>query len=165
VLGEGALTGVLGAALVAAWFLAYDAAQGRPFHTPSLLGAILTGETETGPVSAALVAIYTLVHVAAFTVFGVVVAALFSIADEEPAVLFALFMLFCCFQVAFVALLMIVAEWALEPISWWAVLVGNVLATAGMLGVLLPRHPAAWQPWLGRRDPIEEPREQPLHYR
>ena len=38
-LREGVIAGLIGAALVAVWFLIYDAASGRPFRTPSLLGA------------------------------------------------------------------------------------------------------------------------------
>ena len=33
-LREGVIAGLIGAALVAVWFLIYDAASGRPFRTP-----------------------------------------------------------------------------------------------------------------------------------
>ena len=36
---EGIIAGLIGAALVAVWFLIYDAARGRPLRTPALLGA------------------------------------------------------------------------------------------------------------------------------
>ena len=39
IVAEGMGAGVLGAAAVATWFLLYDAAQGRPYFTPALLGA------------------------------------------------------------------------------------------------------------------------------
>ena len=38
---EGLVTGVLGAAAVALWYLVVDAAAGRPFHTPNALGGVL----------------------------------------------------------------------------------------------------------------------------
>ena len=38
-LREGVIAGLIGAAVVAVWFLIYDAASGRPFRTPALLGA------------------------------------------------------------------------------------------------------------------------------
>ena len=157
VLGEGVLVGLIGAALVAAWFLAYDLVHGAPLYTPSVLGSTLFGGSGSGPVavSGTLVVKYTIVHVLAFAVFGVAVAALFRLADREPAVLFAAFMLLCCFQVAFIAALKVTAEWALDPIPWWAILTGNGLATVGMLAVLFPRHRAAWRPWAGRRDPLD----------
>jgi hypothetical protein len=40
---EGALVGLLGAVVVAAWFLAYDLAHGAPLYTPSVLGSTLFG--------------------------------------------------------------------------------------------------------------------------
>ena len=46
---EGVIAGLIGAALVAVWFLIYDAARGRPFRTPALLGAA-TFEGVTNPV-------------------------------------------------------------------------------------------------------------------
>ena len=167
VLSEGVVVGVIGAAVVAAWFLAYDLATGIPLRTPSLLGEILFsgGRPMESAVYPSLVVMYTLVHLAIFGAFGVLLAGLFNLADREPAVLFGAFMLLCCFQVAFIAMLKIAAEWALEPIPLWAILVGNFLATLAMLGVLFPQHPAAWRPWFGRRDPLEAPREQPIQNR
>ena len=41
VLREGIVAGLIGAAVVAVWFFVYDLARGRPFHTPSLLGAFV----------------------------------------------------------------------------------------------------------------------------
>ena len=38
---EGIWAGLLGAAAVAIWFLAYDAVAGLPLRTPALLGAAL----------------------------------------------------------------------------------------------------------------------------
>ena len=40
-LREGIIAGLIGAAIVAAWFLIYDAARGQPLRTPALLGAAL----------------------------------------------------------------------------------------------------------------------------
>ena len=140
---EGVVAGIIGAAMVAVWFLAYDLMRDRPLWTPSLLGAALfDGWSQVAPVepSAGLVAKYTIVHGVAFIVFGCALAGLFAIADRDFRFLFAIFMLLCCFQVAFLALLVVLAEWLLDPIPWWAIMIGNVVATIGMLGVLLPRH-------------------------
>ena len=38
VLREGVVAGLIGAAVVAVWFFAYDTARGTPFLTPALLG-------------------------------------------------------------------------------------------------------------------------------
>ena len=154
-LQEGALVGSLGAVLVAAWFLAYDLAHGAPLYTPSALGTALFGGGGPVVVSLGLVVKYTVLHVVAFMLFGIVVTGLFRIADREPAVLFAAFMLLCCFQVAFIAIVKVIAEWVFDPVPWWAIVVANLLATVGMLAVLFPRHPAAWRPWGRRHDPLD----------
>ena len=158
VLLEGAAAGLIGAVMVAVWFLAYDLLRDTPFRTPSLLGAALfDGWSHAAPVETGtrLVVKYTIVHGLAFIVFGCGLAGLFAIADRDFRFLFAIFMLLCCFQVAFLALLVVLAEWLLDPIPWWAIMIGNVFATIGMLGVLLPRH----QPALRRfaRTGLEEP--------
>lgn len=157
VIGEGIVVGLIGAAVVALWFLAYDLAYGAPLRTPTLLGAVLFEGATSSPEGARtmLVLAYSGIHLLLFAGLGVALAGLFALADREPAVLFGAFMLLCCLQVAFVALLRIMAEWALEPIPMWTILTGNILATAGMLAVLLPRHRAAWHPWMGRRDPLD----------
>jgi hypothetical protein len=134
---EGAVAGIIGAAMVAVWFLAYDLMRDRPLWTPSLLGAALfDGWSQVAPVepSAGLVAKYTIVHGVAFVVFGCVLAGLFAIADRDFRFLFAIFMLLCCFQVAFVALLAVLAQWLLDPVPWWTIVIGNLFATIGMLG-------------------------------
>ena len=45
-LREGIIAGLIAAAIVAVWFLIYDAARGQPFRTPALLGAAVeVGDT------------------------------------------------------------------------------------------------------------------------
>ena len=164
-LAEGVLVGLSGALVVAVWFLVFDALQGEPFRTPSLLGAAIfdrVAHASSVSTSLSLVARYTLVHGAVFIAFGLALVGLFTIADREPRFLFAIFMLLCCFQVAFICLVFITAEWLLDPVPWPAILVGNLLATVAMLAVLLPRHRPAWRPyaraWSGdarERDPLD----------
>ena len=38
---EGAIAGIIGASVVALWFLMVDSIAGRPFFTPAVLGASL----------------------------------------------------------------------------------------------------------------------------
>ena len=136
---EGVLVGLTGAAAVALWFLIYDAATGAPFRTPALLGAALFQglrdpadlQITAGPVLA-----YTAVHVAVFVAFGLAVAGLFALADQERRVLFGLFMLFCCFEVFAVALGSVVRELLGHAVPAWPFLVANALATVTMFGVL-----------------------------
>jgi hypothetical protein len=145
---EGITAGALGATAVAAWFLLYDAAQGRPYFTPALLGAVLFhGLRDVSAVSISwpLVLGYSLFHWAAFVLFGIAAAALLAGADRQPTLLFVFVMLVCCFEVFALALVAILAEWLFEALAWWSIVVANGLALAVMLSFLGRRHRRAWQ--------------------
>ena len=76
-LRDGIIAGLIGAAIVAVWFLIYDAARGYPFRTPSLLGAAaLQGLRDPGSVtvSPGLVAQYTVLHGVVFAMVGILIA-------------------------------------------------------------------------------------------
>ena len=143
IIREGILVGLTGAAIVALWFFVYDLGLGAPFQTPALLGATLFhGLRDPGAlvITTGLVVQYTILHAAAFIVFGVATSGLFALADQDRRVLFLIFMLFCCFEVAALLLIMVLAEHLLEELAPWAILVGNLFAMVGMLGLLLHRH-------------------------
>jgi hypothetical protein len=142
-IGEGTAVGLAGAVAVAAWFLVYDLAAGTPFRTPALLGAtIFNGLRDPAAlvITPALVLEYTVLHGLAFLVFGIAAAGLFALVDYERRVLFAVFMLFCCFEVFAVGMVMALAERLLEEIPIWAIFGGNLLAAVVMLGILFRSH-------------------------
>ena len=141
---EGLLTGALGAAVVAVWFLVTDTLQGRPLSTPSILGqVILFGNTtpsvtppETGPVIA-----YTLLHVGAFVLFGILVTQMVHLAMSSSLARFALMMLAVVFEVFFLIMLYAVFHATSYLFPWWSVLAANTLSLVGM-GLYLKRsHP------------------------
>jgi len=140
---EGIVVGLAGAMAVAAWFLLYDLAAGMPFRTPALLGAtIFEGLRDPAAlvITPALVLKYTVAHGLAFLAFGIAAAGLFALIDYERRVLFAVFMLFCCFEVFVVGMIMTLAERLIEEISIWAILGANLLAAVVMLGILFRSH-------------------------
>jgi hypothetical protein len=156
ILRDGIVAGLLGAAAVAAWFLVYDSARGRPFETPALLAAVLlhgASNSQLPSITAALVLQYSVLHVVAFTLFGIVAAALIVAAEHEPGLLFALIIFFAGFEVFFIALVMFHGPALLAAVSWWSILAGNLLATGVMLGFFFLRHRALGQallgPWTG----------------
>ncbi len=154
VASEGFWAGIVGATLVAVWFLLYDLAAGVPLHTPALLGAaVLEGLRDPNAlvITLPLVLKYTLIHGAAFVMFGWAAAGLLALADREPRLLFAFFMLFCCFEVFFVALIAVLAEWLLAAIAWWTILFANFLAAAGMLAYFFREHRVAWREFVSLR--------------
>ena len=140
---EGALVGLAGAAAVALWFLLYDLAAGVPLRTPALLGAALfegLRDPSALVITPMLVLKYTVVHGIVFVAFGIAAAGLFALADRERRVLFAAFMLFCCFEVVFVLVVMVTAGWLLEELPIWSILAANFLAAVVMLSFLFRLH-------------------------
>ena len=91
-------------------------------------------------ITPALVLKYTVLHGLAFLAFGIAVAGLFALVDYERRVLFAVFMLFCCFEVFLVGMVMALAERLIEDIPIWSILGANLLAAVVMLGFLFRSH-------------------------
>jgi hypothetical protein len=143
ILYEGALVGLAGAAAVAVWFLLYDLAAGAPFRTPALLGAALF-EGLRDPailrITPGLVLEYSVVHGVAFLVFGWAAAGLFALADRDRHVLFGVFMLFCCFEVAALAAVEVMASWLFDTLRPWSIIGGNLVAVLVMMGILVSNH-------------------------
>jgi len=151
-LREGIIAGMIGAAIVAVWFLIYDAAQGRPFRTPALLGAATfegVKDPSSVPVAAHLVVQYTVLHGVVFAMIGVLIAYLIVSAQREPSRLLMLFIALMCFEVFFLALVGWLAHPVLGGVAWWAILVANVLAAAGMLTYFFVGHRALGRVLLG----------------
>jgi hypothetical protein len=143
VLYEGILVGLAGAAAVAAWFLVLDLVAATPFRTPALLGAVLFDglrDPAALTITPAIVLKYTAVHGLAFLIFGWAIAGLFALAERDRHLLFGVFMLFCCFEVAVLAAMMILGAWLLDTLQPWAILGGNLVAALVMLGLLFRDH-------------------------
>lgn len=144
---EGMTAGVLGAATIALWFLILDSVQGRPLFTPTVLGTALFrhGEglatPETLPISIEMVFLFTWVHGMVFTAIGGLLGRLLAMAERNAHIGFGLVILFVGLEAVFVVGTMVFAETALRALSWFGVLVGNLLAAAAMTGYLWYRHP------------------------
>jgi hypothetical protein len=137
VLREGAVAGVIGATVIMVWFLALDSLHGTPLRTPRLLGEALLGRS--APTDAVLA--YSVLHVLAFVVFGELVAALVAAADQQPLFLVPLVIVYVAFEVFIFAVVLVLARWVFEELAGWTVVVGNLLAAAGMLAYYVTRHP------------------------
>lgn len=136
VIREGILAGIIGAAVVALWFFAIDAIHGEMLRTPRLLGAaLLRQQTPT----AAMIS-YTAIHGVAFILFGIIGAFLIAGAERQPMLIFALVILFTCFEIFFFGLILIAASWVMDELAGWTVFVGNLLAAAAMLAFYFRRH-------------------------
>ncbi len=151
-LREGIIGGLLGATVVAVWFLIYDAARGRPFRTPALLGAAAFQGMQTPeavPVSPGLVVQYSVLHGVVFALIGILVAFLIVSAHRQPAYLLLLVLALLCFEVFFLAIVVWLARPLLDSLAWWAILGGNLLAALGMLAYFFIGHRALGRVLLG----------------
>lgn len=144
VLREGLVSGLLGAAVVALWFLILDVVMRQPLFTPGALGSLLfhgAASPEQVRVTTAAIWGYTVVHVAAFLLFGMVVSALVAQADRVPSFIFGVVLLGVVFELFFVGLVASLGTWVLEEFAWWSILGGNLLAALTMGSYLWGRHP------------------------
>lgn len=151
-LARGLVTGLLGAAAVALWFLVLDIAAGRPFRTPAALGsALLLGASGTGEIQVGLglVATYTVVHVAAFWVAGVLFVALAEQVERVPGLVLFVALALIVIEALVVTVMALGAEWVLGTLGWWSVAVGNLIAVLAMGWEVWRTHPTLRQK-LGR---------------
>lgn len=154
-LREGLAAGLIGAVAVAAWFFVLDLALGRLLFTPAALGSALflgIDEAAAVQVTTATVLGYTIVHVIAFLVVGLLFAVLVGQADEHPPVLMGLVVLFVTFETLAIGLIALVASWLLDVVDWWSIGLANVIAAAAMGAYLWKRHAA--RALVDRRRPI-----------
>lgn len=143
-LREGLITGIIGAAVVAVWFLITDLIQGRPLSTPSILGQVIlfrsTAPVVT-PIDSTAVAAYTLLHIGAFVLFGIIVVELIHLAMSSALARFGLLVVAVCFEVFFFFMSFALFKGTSDLFPWWSVLAANTLALVGM-GLYLQRsHP------------------------
>ncbi len=141
---EGLVAGCVGAGIVAAWFFVFDAVRGELFFTPAALGsAVFLGVSslEAVEVSAWTVSGYTVLHLGAFLVVGLLASAIVWQAEATPPLLLGAVLLFVAFEAFFLGLLAVVAEFLLGPLAWWSIAIGNLLAVVGMGWYFWRRHP------------------------
>jgi hypothetical protein len=144
VVREGVVSGVIGGAIVALWFLVYDLAVGQPFHTPALLGAIIfnwMAQPSGFAVTAALVAGYTALHFFAFIMFGIAASATMVASEREPLLALGVLVLFIWFELCFVGFVTFLDQAAVNEIGWWNIIGGNIVALAAIIAYFEHGHP------------------------
>jgi hypothetical protein len=143
---SGVEAGLLGAAVVAAFFLAVDWLAGRPFWTPHALGAALFLGERPDPLARPeilMVLAYTAVHATVFIGFGVPAA--FQVLARAPATrslgAAALLagLLFAGFEIVFLALGELFLAGVISALGVVRVSAANALAALAMAGLLTAR--------------------------
>ena len=143
---DGFFCGVIGAGVVALWYLVLDSIAGRPLFTPSLLGSLLFQKgaaLSNVTVQPAIVAWYTAVHALAFLIVGVIAAWLAVQFERFPSVGIAMLFLFVLFETAFFIFALAVGKNVLGTLGLWTVAVANLLASLAMAAYLWWKHPSA----------------------
>jgi len=81
-------------------------------------------------------------HGLAFIAFGVVAATMMAMSEREPTLFVGFVILFACFEVFFFGVLSVLGRAVEAALVWWAVLVGNLLASIAMLWYFFRAHRA-----------------------
>jgi hypothetical protein len=156
VVREGAAAGLIGALVVAAWFLVFDLGRGQPLFTPAALGStIFLGASSIDDVTISAVTVlgYTIFHITAFILTGFLAAAIAAAAEEQPPLVLAAVLFFAVFEAFFMGALAMVAEFLLGTLAWWTIAVGNLLAALSMGAYLWMHHPKLREAL--REDPLD----------
>jgi hypothetical protein len=146
---EGVTAGLLGAAAVAIWFLIADALTGQPFRTPASLGARFFRGAAAETLAAlpesvvVLVAGYTIVHGLAFVGAGLMIAYAMHLFERTPPLMIpGFFFLVVFFEFVYYTYVLALVEPVLGAVNWFAVLAGNLIAVASMVGYFWIQHPS-----------------------
>jgi hypothetical protein len=144
VVREGITTGLIGAVIVAVWFLVADLIAGHPFRTPALLGAIIfngMAAPSSVSVTAALVLGYTALHFFAFIMFGIAASITMYASEREPLLALGVLVLFLWFELCFAGFVTYLDQSTVQQLGWWNIAGGNILALAVIIGWYEHRHP------------------------
>lgn len=143
---RGALAGVVGAVVLAVWFLVFDVLAGAPLHTPAFLASSLAGlpGVDNG---AGLIVMYTALHFALFVAVGVAAAWALDASGTPPHFLLGLVLGFLLFDLVFYAGVVVTGVNIVRALGWPQVLAGNLLAGIAMFGYLQLTAPAGTPGW------------------
>src|SRR5437867_9602756 len=141
---RGVINGLIGAAVVAVWFFLLDVARGTPFHTPAALGsALLLGAAGPGEivVTFGVITVYTVVHIAAFVIAGLLFVALAEQVERVPAMALLVLLTAILPHGLVLATIAVAAQWLLGTVGWWSVPVARTLAVPAMAWPVGRSHP------------------------
>jgi hypothetical protein len=132
---EGMMVGVIGASIVAVWFLLVDVFFREALFTPSLVGDFLFGpdtEPHALPIDLERISAVIVLHGLAFIAIGVAAAWLVSRYVEHPTRLGLFVVLFGVLEGGFVIGTELLMPGAARQIGHLWILAANALAAAGM---------------------------------
>jgi hypothetical protein len=143
-LREGLLTGLIGGVIVAVWYLAYDAGQGRLGYTPNVLGQVFVARDTTPALHTVMpqaIAEYSLLHFGVFLLLGIGLAWITHWAIRSPALRMGMWLGLVIAFLLFLGHLFMLYSVTEQRFPWWPALVGSVLGIGSMGWFLWRRHP------------------------
>lgn len=154
---RGLIAGVVGATALALWFLIIDGLTGEPFRTPSFLARLLLGG-DAVELAAGQIAIYTLVHYAAFVAVGVAVSWLRERVEFVPGLLLGAVLGFLLFDLLFYGSVWLTGVNVVDYLGWPEVLAGNVIAGISIMIAINILSPSTvrWRDTLARHATVRE---------
>ncbi len=139
---EATWIGLIGAGVVAVWFLVRDVVGGHPLRTPSVLGQVLLmgkSSPNVDQLDFTGIILYTAAHLFVFLLLGAVLARLIRWSVENHFVRYALLQVFLAFELFFCMVLLIFSEETRSLFPFSSVLIANTLAALA-IGFYLWRH-------------------------
>lgn len=140
----GLVAGILGATMMAAWFLVVDWAEGVPLRTPSILGSlVIRGDvaSPSGHPEMAAVVVYTVIHYALFAATGIGAAVVARKGTRRPWIFLGLGLFLIPHAAFLLGATTIFAETLAGSLRWWTTILGVFWAGAVMLAYLWSRYP------------------------
>ncbi|HEX6559509.1 MAG TPA: hypothetical protein VF021_08600 [Longimicrobiales bacterium] len=131
---RGLVGGFIAAAVFAAWFLLLDLVRSEPLQTPVYLGRAILASTQLS--TGASVAIFTVLHFAAFGIAGIIASLLLEAAEIQPGIGLGMVFGFLLFDIAFYSSVLVIGGNVVRELGWPKVLSGNVLAGIALFGYL-----------------------------
>lgn len=132
---RGAVAGIAGGVVLAAWFLVVDTARGVPFGSVAFVSSAMGGLEVVDP-GLGLIAIYTLLHFGLFVLVGVIVAWLMELLGSAPNLLFGFVLGVALFDGVFYSGLTASGLAVVNALGWPEVLAGNLLGAIVLMSVL-----------------------------
>lgn len=132
---RGAIAGLLGATVVALWFLIVDAIQGEPLFTPRFLAAVLF-RTDPVAIDAGRLVAFTAFHYAVFVLIGIGAGAGLRRLPGVPGILLGLVVGVLFFDVMFYTSVVLTGIHIVRLLGWAEVLIANVLAGVVIMAYL-----------------------------
>lgn len=144
-LREGLIVGLVGALLVAVWYLAVDLGRGELFYTPNVLGQVFA-QADTTPslrsVTAAAVVQYSLLHFGWFILFGIALTALTHLAIRNSAFRMGVWLALVIGLAFWLGISYTLYRLTDQRFPWWTFLIGSLLGVGSMGLYLWRRHPS-----------------------